>query len=158
VAGLIDAERPPTGEPEPDQQAPSLVLNRPTPNIVPLHLRHERFHVVAHQVKLVTVVFVRRVDGDFRRREADNQPPASDINVRQPEHVAQKCAVSICVLAVDDGMRANQQGDLNQWPVASYQLPATSCERTMLVVSVRASPPASCRFETSAPTTRDPMR
>jgi hypothetical protein len=72
VAGLIHAEPPATREREHGQQAPSLVLNRSTPNVVPLHLRHERLHVVAHQVKLVSVVFVRRVDGDFGRREAED--------------------------------------------------------------------------------------
>jgi hypothetical protein len=53
----------------------------------------------------MTVVLVRGVHGNFRRRQAEDQPPAAHVDVREPEHVAEEHAVRVWILAVDDGVR-----------------------------------------------------
>jgi hypothetical protein len=42
------------------------------------------------------------MDGHFRRRQSEDQPAVSDVDVRQREHVAQERAVRLSVRAVDD--------------------------------------------------------
>ncbi len=39
-------------------------------------------NVITHQIELVHVVFLRWMDRDFRRRKAEDQPTAADVDVR----------------------------------------------------------------------------
>jgi hypothetical protein len=55
----------------------------------------------------VHVILLRGMYGNLRRRQSENQPAVADIDVRELEHIAQKFAVALGILAVDDGMRAS---------------------------------------------------
>ena len=61
------------------------------------HGLEQRFHVVGHQIQLVHVVLFPGMDRDLRRRQAENQPTSTHIDVGQPEHIAQERAVSFRV-------------------------------------------------------------
>ena len=64
----------------------------------------ERFDVVTHQIKLMLIVFIGWVDGDFGGRQSEDQPSLADVDVRQLKHVPQERAVGLRILAVNDGM------------------------------------------------------
>ena len=70
------------------EQAISLILNWIAGNLVTRHLRDKCIHVVAHQVELVHIILAGRVYGDFGWWQAEDQPSISDIDVRQPQHIA----------------------------------------------------------------------
>ena len=95
MARLVDADRSATRQGEVRQQSPSFVLHRLAVEDMRLHPRDKGFDVIAHEVQLVHVVLLRRMDSNLRWRQAEDQPSVSDIDVRQAKHVAQKRAIGL---------------------------------------------------------------
>jgi len=60
----------------------------------------------AHQVQLVRLTPLGGVDGDFRRRQRENQPAAAGVDVGQLQDVPKERAVGVGILAVDDRVSA----------------------------------------------------
>src|SRR2546426_1123286 len=63
--------------------------------------------IVGHQVELMHVVRLRWMDGQFGRRQTEDQPAIAHIDVWELEHLAQQGAVGRGVLTVEDRMRAD---------------------------------------------------
>src|SRR5262245_47083571 len=110
VTRLIDAQLAAAGQGDAGDQAVTLVLDRSASDLVLLHPADEPGDVVAHQIELVHVVRSRRMDGELGGGQPENQPAVADVDVRELEDVAQEGAVGRRVLAVDDGMSANDHG------------------------------------------------
>src|SRR5687768_15049364 len=110
MARLVNAELAATGKRKLGQQPPAHVLHRPAGDVLLLHLRGERCDIVAHQIELMQVIFIRRMDGDFRRRQSEDEPAVADIDVRQLQDVPEELAVGRGIRAVDDGMRPSDHG------------------------------------------------
>ena len=105
---LIDAELAATGQGDLRKPTPALILHGRAGDVVRLHLLDERVDVVAHQIELVHIVLLRWMHGHFGRGQSEDQPAVADIDVRQPEHVGEECAVCLGSVAVDDEMRADE--------------------------------------------------
>src|SRR5688572_6071110 len=110
MARLVNAELAATGKRKLGQQPPAHVVHRTARNFLLLHLRGERCDIVAHQIELMQVIFIRRMDGDFRRRQSEDEPAVADIDVRQLQDVPEELAVGRGIRAVDDGMRSSDHG------------------------------------------------
>ncbi len=87
-------------------QAVALILHRFAGDLLFLQLRDQRGQVIAHEVKLLHVVLLRRMNRDLGRRKAEDEPAFAGIDVRKPKHIAEEGAVGRDVGAVDDGMGA----------------------------------------------------
>ena len=98
------------------EESPALVLHRGARHGALFHVRHESLDVVGHQIELVLVIFVRRVHGDFGRRQREDQLARADVYVLELADVAEKRAVGFGVSAVDDGVRSH---DLHESLVCS---------------------------------------
>ena len=53
------------------------------------------------------VVRLGWMDGQFSRRQSEDQPAIAHIDMREPEHLAQQGAVGLGALTINDGMRAD---------------------------------------------------
>jgi hypothetical protein len=107
---LIDAELAATGQRDLRKPTPALILHWRAGDVVRFHLLDERVDVIAHQIELVHIVLVRMVDGDLGRRHAKDQPSIANIDMREPEDVAEKRAIGLSVRAVDNRMRPCEHG------------------------------------------------
>jgi hypothetical protein len=64
--------------------------------------------ISAHQVEFMPAVVAGMKRG-LRRRQRENQPAVSRIHRPEPEHIVEKGAVSVGILAVNDHMRTEDQ-------------------------------------------------
>jgi len=76
------------------------------------HVSDEAVDIVAHEIELVQVVLIGRVYGHLSRRQAEDEPPAAHIDVRELEDIAKECAIAFRILAVDDRVRTDDHGRL----------------------------------------------
>ena len=91
-----------------------MLVNRPQPwsltgpHVTPLAANRSTvaIDVVAHQVQLVRRRAVDRMHGHLGRRQLEDQPAASGVDVRVLEHVAEERAVRVGVAAVNNHMSA----------------------------------------------------
>ena len=74
------------------------------------HAGDELADVVTHKIELVAAVLVPRMNGDLRRRQPEDEPPFTDIDVRESEHVAQESSIRLGLLAVDDRVHTADHG------------------------------------------------
>jgi hypothetical protein len=116
VPGLIDAELAAARKCDLRQMTPTHVPDGAAPYSVPFHRRDERMDVGAHEVELVDAVLPRRVDGHFRRGEAEDEPPVSDVDVGEPQNVPEERAIRFRFTAVDYRMGADDHAHL-LWPM-----------------------------------------
>jgi len=68
--------------------------------------RHYGLQVVAHEVKLMLIVFVAGVTGNFSGWKCKDQPPAPCVHMMETQHVLKKSAIGFRIFAVDDYMGA----------------------------------------------------
>src|SRR5438128_8371766 len=65
--------------------------------------------MVTHQIKLMHVILLRRMNGNFGGRQSKDEPSAANIDVWQIEHIAQESSVGFRIRTVDDRMRPSNQ-------------------------------------------------
>ena len=111
VPRLVDAELSAAGERDLAEESPPAVQDLAAGNPALLHLPGKLLDVGAHQEELVLVV-LPRMHRHLRRRQPENQPAFSDVDVRKLQHVAEEGPIGFGLLAVDDGVRAVQHGEL----------------------------------------------
>src|SRR5262245_39511414 len=68
--------------------------------------RHLGPQVFAHEIQLMHVVLLRRMERGFRRRHCEDQPAVAGVHGRESKDVSEESAVSLRVPAVDDHMSA----------------------------------------------------
>ncbi len=85
-----------------DQQSPGLLLDRRARDPLALQVVNEARHIVRHEVEFVAVIFMRRMDRDFRWRQAENQPALSCVCGGKVQHVPQKRPIGFRILAVNN--------------------------------------------------------
>src|SRR2546425_1173152 len=94
-------------------------MHRPAGDVVVLHFCDERLNVVAHEVELLDVVLVGRMDGNFRGRQSKDQPALTYIDFGKFEDVAQESAIGIGILTIDDRMCADDHVRISSWATAN---------------------------------------
>src|SRR5262245_13341686 len=85
--------------------------------------RHLGPQVFAHEIQLMYVVLIRRMERSLRRRQCEDQPTAAGVHGHKSKDVSEKGAISLRVLAVDDDMSAN---DHRLCPFSSSFVPRPS--------------------------------
>src|SRR5262249_14564649 len=102
MARLIDTQLSAAGKSDLREQAPTQVLNRAGCNALLFQLLDEGLDIVAHEIKLMNVVLLRGMYCNLCWRQSEDQPAASNIDVRKMQHIAQECAVRLRIRAVND--------------------------------------------------------
>src|SRR5262249_15325990 len=111
MSWLVQADFPATGKSECGEEAPTLVRDPAANGAFGVQRARHRLDVVAHQVDLMTAVLGGRVHRDLGRRQREDEPALSGIDVGESEDVAQEGAIRFGILAVDDRMCATDHRD-----------------------------------------------
>src|ERR1035437_2152429 len=112
MARLVEPKVPAAGQRHMREQAPALVLYRRAGRTVLRQLLNHGLDIGTHQIELMDVVAVRRMNGDFRWGKAENKPPMPGVDAGELEEIAQKGTVWLRILAVDNRMRAGNHWDM----------------------------------------------
>jgi hypothetical protein len=107
VLGLIEPEGAAGGQGDLHQASPPFLSHGTACDALRLQSVEECLNVVAHQVELMDGVLFGRMHGDFRRRQREDQPAVTQIDVSKLEDIAQEGAIETRVRAVDDCVRAS---------------------------------------------------
>src|SRR5215468_7783109 len=62
--------------------------------------------IVTHQKEFVPLELLGGMNGQFCRRQREDQPPVTGVHCRKSEYVPAEGAISRCILAVEDYVRA----------------------------------------------------
>jgi hypothetical protein len=90
VLRLVEPELLAARQGDVSETAPALLLDRRRLHALRVQIRDGGVDVVAHQIQLVTLPLLRRMDGDFRRRRLEDQPSAPGVNRRPAEDVSKE--------------------------------------------------------------------
>src|SRR5208337_4953057 len=120
---LIKADHASAGKPNPRNGTPRRFLNFRALNALLHQGSHFGFQIVAHEIEFVDTILIGRVECSFCRRQGEDQPAVTRINGFEAEDVAEKCAVRLGVLTVDNYVSARNHLPLlrnarNRWQVA----------------------------------------
>src|SRR6266705_3005862 len=118
---LIKADLASAGKPHLRNGTPSCFLNFRALNALLCKGSHFGFQIVAHEIELVGVTLIGRVDCGFSRRQGEDQPAMTRIHVLETEDIAEKCAVRLGILTVDDYVSARDHLPLPRNTGNSYQ-------------------------------------
>ncbi len=119
VLGLIEADFAAAGQNDVGVNSPLFLANVRAGNIL-LFQRGDYFlEIVTHQVentseKMAAAVelpllldFLDRMNTEFGRRQAKNQPPAAAVNGAQFEHIAKESAIGLRMITVEEQVGAD---------------------------------------------------
>jgi len=105
MLGLIQANLSPTRKTPLGNGAPSWFLNFRAFNTLICEGSHFGFQIFAHEIEFVGTL-IGRVDRGFPRWQSEDQPAMTRIQVLEIEDIAEKCAIRLGVLTVDDYVSA----------------------------------------------------
>jgi hypothetical protein len=104
VLWLIEADLAATGKPHFRDGTPSSFLNFRTLHTLFRERSHFGFQIVAHEIEFVDSTLLGRVECGFCRRQGENQSAMAGIHGFETEDVAEKSAVRLGILAVNNYM------------------------------------------------------
>jgi hypothetical protein len=104
--GLIETDLASAGQLDLCDGTPSLFVNCGARDLLARERGYLGFEIVAHEVKFVGTVFIRRVDCSFCGRQGEDQPAVASIYGLESEDVAEECAVGVGVFAMEDDVSA----------------------------------------------------
>src|SRR5438093_1344473 len=113
---LIKADLASAGKPNLRNRTPSWFLNFRALDALLCEGSHFGFQIVAHEIEFVDIILIGRVECGFRWRQGEDQPAMTRIHGFEPKDIAEKCAVSLGVLTVDDYMSARDHLSLQEMP------------------------------------------
>src|SRR4026207_2313827 len=92
------------------QTPPPFFLNRAAPDLLCRHLAYECVHVVAHEVELMDIIAIRRVERHFRRRKGKDEPTSAYVDTGESDDVAKERSIGFRILRVDGCGRTRDDG------------------------------------------------
>ena len=107
---LVDAELASAGEGDICNLSPAEGLDLTADYFMPGHGLNKRLDIVADKEEFLLIVPVGRVNGQFGRGQAEDQPTSTSVDVGKLEHIAEKEAIGGRVGTIDDGMRTGDHG------------------------------------------------
>ena len=108
MARLVHADLTATGQPEPGKSSPTLLGHlREELNSPGLQLLHRGIQIVAHEVQPVSGRTVRGMHSQFRRRQLEDQPAVTGVDMRLLEHLCEEVTVGFRIGAEHDDMTTN---------------------------------------------------
>jgi hypothetical protein len=121
---LIKADLASTGKPHLRHGTPSQFLNFRALNALLCEGSHFGFQIVAQEVEFVGATLIGRVDCGFSGGQGEDQPAVTRIHGFEPEDIAEKCAVCLGVLTVDNYVSARDHLPLrrNAWNFLSGRM------------------------------------
>lgn len=108
--GLVQADFTASGKRYSGQASPLDRLDRRTGDLVFRQPRHGRPEVITHEEKFVKIIFLRWMEGSFGRRQSKDQPAVSGVDCGKLENVAEKGAISLGILAVNNHVGTGDHG------------------------------------------------
>jgi hypothetical protein len=103
---LIEADVASSGKRYFRNGTPSLFLNSRALHALLCEGSHFGIQIVAQEIELVDASAIGRVDRGFCRRQGKDQPAMTRIHGFETEDIAEKCAIRLGVLTVDDYVSA----------------------------------------------------
>src|ERR1700733_12018749 len=103
---LIQAHLASAGKLNHGDRTPAFFVKVRTRNALGLERRDLGFHVIAHKIKLMPAIVPRGMNSQLGRRQSEDQPSMAYIDERKTKNIAQKNAIRLRILAIDDDMRA----------------------------------------------------
>ena len=104
MVGFIETDLAPAGQLESSESAPSSLRYLVEFDAVVPKGVHRLVEVVAHQVELVFGRRITRMDGDFCRRQLEDQPAVAGIDVWIRQYIPEELSIGGRICAVDDDM------------------------------------------------------
>src|ERR1700756_2931508 len=102
MLGLIKADIASTRKPHLRDGTPSLFLNFRALNALLFEGSHFDLQIVTHEIKFVSTTLIGRVDCGFSRRQGENQPAMTCIHGFETKDIAEKYAICLGILTVDN--------------------------------------------------------
>ncbi len=99
------------------ERAPRLVVDRAADDVPRIHVGEECIEVVAHQIELVHVVFLRWMHGHLGGRQPEDEPSLANVDGGESQDIAEKRAIAFGVLAIENRVRT----DDHEWPLPGLQ-------------------------------------
>src|SRR4051794_2470159 len=99
---LIQAHLASAGKLHLRDRAPSLFLNRRTLDPLLYERSHLCFQIVAHEVKFMCAVIARWMDCGLSRRQCEDKPAMTGIDVFKAEDIAEEGAVRLRIFAIEN--------------------------------------------------------
>src|SRR5437867_7958830 len=103
---FVDADRPAARQRHVRHAAPALSVDRTAGDLALAHRRDERADVVDEEEELVAAVLLGGMHGDLGGRQAEDEPTAADVDLRQTEDITKERTVRVWIGAVHDRVRA----------------------------------------------------
>src|ERR1022692_14857 len=116
---LIKADLTSTRKPHLRNGTPSCFLNVRALNALLCEGRHFGFQVVAHEIEVLGANLIGWVYCGFSGGQGEDQPAMTRINGFETEDIAEKCAVRLGVLTVENYVSAKNHLSLLNGPVCS---------------------------------------
>jgi hypothetical protein len=109
---LIKADLPSTWKPHLRNGTPSCLVNFRALNALLCEGIHFGFQVFAHEIEVLGANLIGRVYCGFSGRQGEDQPAMTHINGFETEDIAEKCAVRVGVLTVENYVSAKNHSFL----------------------------------------------
>jgi len=103
---FVEAYLPSAGQADLRDRAPARLCDPFTLHAFKLQSRYLTMEIGARQIKLMPIVFSRRMHSRFRDRQPEDQPTMARIDGLKAKDVSKERPVSIGIFRVDNYMRA----------------------------------------------------
>src|SRR6267143_7117441 len=125
MVGLVKSDFPSSRQPDPADRAPPCFFHFRTADPLPLERSDFGLQICAHQVELVPRIIVRRMNGQLRWREREDQPAVAGVHGWKSKDLMEEGSISRRVGAVDDHVGAK---DHESAPLALIMSKAASLQ------------------------------
>jgi hypothetical protein len=121
---LIEVDLASTRKPYLPNGAPPHLLNVRALNALLREGSQFGLQIVTHEIQLMDIILIGRVERGLCRRQSEDQPATTRIHGFEPKDVAEKCAVSLDIFTVDNDMSPRNHSPLlrnapNSWQATS---------------------------------------
>lgn len=106
MGGLVKANLPTTGKGERGKLSPALGSDPGHLHMLRPQILQSSIQVITHKVEFALVVRFRVMEGSFKRRHREDQPPVPSIHTRQFENISEEGSVSFWVFRIYNNVYA----------------------------------------------------
>src|SRR5229473_685380 len=133
---LIKADLASTGKPHLRNGTPSWFQNFRALDALLCEGSHFGFQIVAHEIEFVGATLIGGVDCGFSRRQGEDEPAMTRIHGFETEDIAEKCAVRLGVLTVDNYVSAGDHLPLRRNAQNSPQAACSMASRNPIEIKL----------------------
>jgi len=78
---LIETDFASAGKPDPGHRTPPCFFHWRTPDVLLSECRNLSVQIVTHEIEFVANIFLGGMNGQFRRRQCEDQPIVASVNM-----------------------------------------------------------------------------